>query len=145
MKAIDVHAHILGKEAMRLLQKEMPKLNLKLTALDDEMGVFEVAGTPYRPYPRGAWDLERRLKDMAFAGVDMQVVSITPQTFLYNQEAAVTDVTSRIQNDEIAKLVKAQPDKFMGLATLPMQDPKLAAAELTRAMRTLGMKGAQIG
>ena len=144
MKAIDVHAHILGEEGMRLLQKEMPKLNLKLNALDDEMGVFEVAGTPYRPYPRGAWDLERRLKDMAFAGVDMQVVSITPQTFLYNQEAAVTDVTSRIQNDEIAKLVKAHPDKFMGLATLPMQDPNLAAAELTRAMKTLGMKGAQI-
>ena len=50
--------------------------------------MLEVAGNAYRPFPRGGWDLEKRFKDMDAAEVDMQVVSNTPQTFLYNQDAA---------------------------------------------------------
>ena len=60
----------------------------------------------------------------------MQVVSNTPQTFLYGLDPKVTAASSRIQNDQIAKLVSERPDRFMGLATLPMQAPELAAQEL---------------
>jgi aminocarboxymuconate-semialdehyde decarboxylase len=145
MKAIDVHAHILSDETMRLLQEALPSLGVKHTATGADFGVLEVAGTAYRPFPRGGWDLDRRLKDMDFAEVDMQVVSNTPQTFLYNLDPEITATTSRIQNDQIAKLVAERPDRFMGLATLPMQAPELAAQELARAMRQLGLKGCQIG
>jgi aminocarboxymuconate-semialdehyde decarboxylase len=145
MKAIDVHAHILSDETMGLLHDALPKLGIKHTAVDDDFGVLEVAGTAYRPFPRGGWDLDRRLKDMDTAEVDMQVVSNTPQTFLYGLDAEIVATTSRIQNDQIAKLVDERPDRFMGLATLPMQAPELAAKELTRAARDLGLKGCQIG
>src|SRR5213079_976808 len=37
------------------------------------------------------------------------------------------------------------PKRFAGLATIPMQDPDLAAVELERCVRDLGMRGAQIG
>src|SRR2546430_9330517 len=47
-----------------LLQKALPQLGVKHTPVDAEFGVFEVAGTSYRPFPRGGWDLDRRLKDM---------------------------------------------------------------------------------
>src|SRR5262245_15502487 len=104
MKTIDVHAHILSDETMGLLQAEMPRLGVKHTAIDDDFGVLEVAGSAYRPFPRGGWDLDRRLKDMDTAEVDMQVVSNTPQTFLYNLDADITAKSSRIQNDQIAKL-----------------------------------------
>ena len=104
-----------------------------------------MAGTSYKPFPRGGWDLNRRLKDMDTAEVDMQVVSNTPQTFLYNQDPQVTLAASRIQNDQIAKLVHDRPDRFMGMATLPMQAPDLAAEELQRCMRKLGLVGCQIG
>jgi aminocarboxymuconate-semialdehyde decarboxylase len=144
-RAIDVHAHVLGDDTIRILQKEAPAIGLKLTPLDDESGVLEFAGHAYRPFPRGAWDLERRFKDMAFAEVDMQVVSNTPQTFLYNQEPRLTAATSAIQNDHIAELVRRHPDRFLGMATLPMQAPELAAQELQRAMHKLGFVGAQIG
>ena len=50
-----------------------------------------------------------------------------------------------LQNDQIAKAVAGNPRRLVGIATLPMQAPELAAAELRRAMRTLGLKGAQIG
>ena len=145
MNTIDAHAHILSDETMGLLHDALPKLGIKHTAFDDDFGVLEVAGTAYRPFPRGGWDLDRRLKDMDTAEVDMQVVSNTPQTFLYGLDAELVATTSRIQNDQIARLVDERPDRFMGLATLPMQAPELAAQELKRAMRTLGLKGCQIG
>jgi aminocarboxymuconate-semialdehyde decarboxylase len=145
MKAIDTHAHILSEETMRLIGKEAPKVAPKLTPIDDEFAVLEVAGTPYRPFPRGGWDMERRLKDMDFSEVDIQVLSNTPQTFLYNQDASLTATIAALQNDQIAMAVAANPDRFYGIATLPMQAPQNASDELKRAMRTLGLKGAQIG
>ncbi len=47
----------------------------------------------------------------------------------------------RIQNDQIAALVRKYPERFRGLATLPMQAPELAARELRRAMGSLGLLG----
>jgi aminocarboxymuconate-semialdehyde decarboxylase len=145
VRTIDVHAHILGEDTIGLLQKEAPQLGLTRTAIDADNAVLEVAGVPYRPFPRGGWDLERRLADMDAAEVDMQVLSNAPQTFLYNQDAALTAATSALQNEQIARLTKAHPDRFMGMATLPMQDPAWAVVELRRAVRELGLVGAQIG
>jgi aminocarboxymuconate-semialdehyde decarboxylase len=87
----------------------------------------------------------KRLADMDAAGIDVQVVSNTPQTFLYDQEPALGAALSALQNEQIAKAVAANPGRLIGIATLPMQAPKLAADELRRAMRSLGLKGAQIG
>ena len=144
MKVIDIHAHVLDDETIRLLQREAPKLAINLTPIDREFSVLEVAGAAYRPFPRGGHDLERRFRDMQAAEVDVQLVSNTPQTFLYGQEAEVTAATARLQNDQIVKLTAAHPERFMGLATLPMQAPERAADELARAMRA-GLRGAHIG
>ena len=144
-KAIDAHAHICTEETMRLLDKETPKVAPKLREYEKDVFEWTVAGTAYRPFPRGGFDIEQRLKDMKASDVDMHVLSNTPQTFLYNQEAALTAALSALQNDQIAKAVAANPERLIGIATLPMQAPQLAAGELRRAMRTRGLKGAQIG
>jgi aminocarboxymuconate-semialdehyde decarboxylase len=144
-QTIDAHAHILAEHTIQLLQKEVPQLGLKLTPIDQDFSVFELAGTAYRPFPRGAWDLEQRFRDMQAAGVDVQVLSNTPQTFLYDQDAGLTAATSALQNDQIAALITAHSGRFHGLATLPMQAPERAAEELRRAMQKLGLRGAQIG
>jgi aminocarboxymuconate-semialdehyde decarboxylase len=143
-RTIDVHAHILAEETMALMRKEAPKIRPSMQRIDDDFAVLEVAGSQYRPFPRGGWDMERRFKDMDAAGIDIQVVSNTPQTFLYNQEPALA-ARAALQNEQITKAVAANPQRLMGIATLPMQAPELAASELRRAMRTLGLKGAQIG
>jgi aminocarboxymuconate-semialdehyde decarboxylase len=144
-KTIDVHAHILNEDTMRMIAKEAPSLGLRLTPIDKDFAVFELAGVPYKPYPRGAWDLEQRFKDMEAAEVDMHVLSNTPQTFLYNTDPSLNTSIAALQNDQIAKHTNDYPDRFYGLATLPMQAPDKAAAELKRAMSKLGLKGAQIG
>ena len=82
---------------------------------------------------------------MKASDVDMQVLSNTPQTFLYNQDAGMTTAACIIQNDQIAKHVRDYPRSFYGIATLPMQAPKAAADELERAITKLGLKGMQIG
>ena len=144
-RTIDIHTHILTEETMRLLGKEAPKIAPKLTPIDADNAMLEVAGMPYRPFPRGGWEVERRFADMDAAEVDVHVLSATPQTYLYDQEPSLGVATSVLQNDQIAALVKAHPDRFMGIATLPMQAPERAADELRRAVRTLGLRGAMIG
>lgn len=145
VQTIDVHTHVLTEETMRLLSKEAPKAPVSIAPIDKDFYTLTVAGTAYKPFPRGGFDIERRLQDMDAAGVDVQVLSATPQTYLYNQDISLTAATAALQNDQIAKLVREQPKRFMGIATLPMQDPEKAAAELRRAMKTLGLRGAMIG
>jgi aminocarboxymuconate-semialdehyde decarboxylase len=144
-KTIDMHTHVLADATVKLMQKEIPSLGLKMAPYDADNAVFEVAGVAYRPFPRGGHDIERRFKDMDAAEVDVHLLSAAPQTWLYGQEAVVGVTASAIQNDEIARLVKEHPERFSGIATLPMQAPDKAADELRRAMRKLGLHGAMIG
>jgi aminocarboxymuconate-semialdehyde decarboxylase len=144
-RTIDIHSHVLDDATIKLLQKEIPGLGLKMTPVDGDISVCEVAGVAYRPFPRGGHDIERRFADMAAAEVDVHVLSAAPQTWLYGQEPAVGVAAAQIQNDEIARLVREHPDRFAGIATLPMQAPQQAADELRRAMQKLGLHGAMIG
>jgi aminocarboxymuconate-semialdehyde decarboxylase len=144
-RTIDIHTHILTEGMIAALQREVPKIAPHMKSIDADSALLEVAGTPYRPFPRGGWDLERRFSEMAAAEVDVQVLSAAPQTYLYDQDASLGAACASLQNDEIAKLVKAHPDRFLGIATLPLQAPQRAADELRRAVRTLGFRGAMIG
>ncbi|MGC1624101.1 MAG: amidohydrolase family protein, partial [Pseudolabrys sp.] len=143
-RTIDTHTHVLTQETVALLRKEAPKVPVTITPIDDASATLDVGGIAYKPYPRGGFDIEHRLRDMDAAGVDVQVLSATPQTYLYNQEAALGAATAAIQNDQIAKLVKENPQRFMGIATLPMQAPEKAAGELRRAITKLGLRGTMI-
>src|SRR5438552_9721514 len=136
--AIDAHAHICTEETMKLLNKETPKVAPSVKEIGQGNCEWTVAGVPYRPFPLGGFDIEQRLKDMKTSDVDMRVLSNTPQTFLYNQDAGMTAAACIVQNDQIAKHVRDYPRNFYGIATLPMQAPKTAADELERAISKLG-------
>lgn len=84
-----------------------------------------------------------RLSVMDDAGVDTQVLSLTtPGLFNLNASDAVALQTAC--NDRLADAVQAHPDRWHGFATLAAQSPDAAAAELDRAVRTLGFHGALI-
>ena len=78
MRTIDIHAHVLAEETIALIGKEIRALKPRLTAIDGDNYVLEVADVPYKPFPLGGFDLERRFADMKAAEVDMQVLSATP-------------------------------------------------------------------
>jgi aminocarboxymuconate-semialdehyde decarboxylase len=143
---VDIHAHILPEETIRRLGKEAPRVAPKLVAQADGATVMEIAGkVVQRPMPRQCWDLDLRLAEMDQHGIDMQAICATVHTFFYDAEPALGLACAILQNDEIAAVVRRHPDRFVALATLPLQDPPRAADELARAMRKLGLRGAQIG
>ena len=142
---IDVHAHILTEDAMRRLGRESPRVAPKLVDDNGSM-IMEIAGkVVQRPMPRQICDLDLRLHEMNAHGVAMQLLATTVQTFFYHEEPALAAACAAVQNEEIASVTRRHPDRFMGLATLPLQDPSRAAAELERAMTALQLRGAEIG
>lgn len=140
MRTIDTHTHILTKETAALLTEAGVKV--AIAPQDADSATLDVAGVVYRPFPSGGFDIARRLQDMDATGVDVHVLSATPQTYLYNQPPELAVTLAAIQNEQIAKHVEAHSDRFMGIATLPMQAPEKAADELRRAMTKRGLKGA---
>ena len=74
----------------------------------------------------------------------MQVLSPVPPSVYYNLEAKSCLWYSRRQNDGIAKTVKEYPNRFLGMATVPLQAPDMAIAELDRAINKLGLRGVEI-
>ncbi len=76
---------------------------------------------------------ERRLAAMDAQGVDVQVLSLAPPGA---QVPCVADAVAlaRDANDEAVEVVRAHPDRFRAMATLPLADPTAAAAELERAV-----------
>jgi aminocarboxymuconate-semialdehyde decarboxylase len=140
LRTIDTHTHILTLETATLLTKAGAKVTI--TPDDAESAAFDVGGIVYRPFPTGGFDIARRLRDMDASGVDVHVLSATPQTYLYNQGDELSATLAAIQNDQMAKHIAAHPDRFMGIATLPMASPERAADELKRAMTKLGLRGA---
>jgi aminocarboxymuconate-semialdehyde decarboxylase len=143
-RVVDVHAHMLSEDMMKRLKKEAPDLAFEITNVDAHGATLKVASIVQTPYARGGWDLDKRLQDMEAAGIDTQVVSPVPQTFLYDLEAKRTEALCDIQNEMLGTLSRRMPDKFMGIGTLPMQSPELAAAVLERAMKQHGLKGVMI-
>ncbi|WP_169742809.1 amidohydrolase family protein [Muricoccus aerilatus] len=142
---IDAHAHVLTEAMIAGIARDVPGLAPRLTRLDDEAAVLEILDVRQNPFPRAAWDLERRFADMAAQRVDMQVVCNIPHTFLYEGDAGAADAVSEIQNEAIGALGRAHPGRLAGLATAPMQDPVRAAATLARAVTAHGLRGLHIG
>jgi len=99
----------------------------------------------FREIQANCWDPEFRLKDAACHHVDVQVLSTVPVLFHYWAAAKDAYDTARYFNDHIAGVVHDFPDRFVGLGTLPMQDPQLAIKEMIRCVKDLGMKGIEIG
>ena len=88
--------------------------------------------------------VERRLADMDRMGIDVQALSPVPLQYYYALEPDLGRTAVRLINDEIATVVEAHPDRFVGLAGLPMQDPEMAVSELDRVVKELGFRGIEL-
>lgn len=99
----------------------------------------------FREVEPNCFDAVERLKDMEQTGVTMQVLSTIPVLFNYWAKAADGLETARFFNDHIADTVTKDPDRFIGLGTVPLQDTELAIGEMERCVRELSMPGLEIG
>lgn len=148
---IDIHAHILPPKWPSFNQNFGYNGWIELKQLDqiDNNGNTAVMmhddGRVFRPVVESLYSIEHRLKDMDRTGVNRQVLSTVPVMFNYWAKAEDNEVVARFLNDHIAEVVRNNNDRFIGLATVPMQNAQLAVNELIRCRYELGMKGAIIG
>ena len=89
-------------------------------------------------------DIAVRLKDMDRMGIDIQAVSPAPNQTYYWTEPGMGQELARAVNERIAQVAAQWPDRFVGLGTVPLQDPGLAVSELEFAIRKLGLRGVEI-
>jgi predicted TIM-barrel fold metal-dependent hydrolase len=84
----------------------------------------------------------RRLRLMDEFGMDMMILSLNAPAVQAIPDVKRANEIARKANDYLAEQVRKRPDRFQALAALPLQDPDLAARELQRCVKELGMVGA---
>jgi 2,3-dihydroxybenzoate decarboxylase len=87
---------------------------------------------------------DERLAHMDEHGVEMMILSLNAPAIQAIPDAARANEVAHRANDFLAEEVRKRPDRFQGLAALPMQDPDLASRELQRCVNELGLKGALV-
>ncbi len=99
-------------------------------------------GVSYRDGDPAGFDPHLRVKEMDREGIDIAV--LYPSLALYlngikDVEHAV--LACRIYNDWLADYCRVAPERMIGAAVIPWQDPPAAAKELRRAVEQLGFRG----
>ena len=143
--AIDIHTHIVPAEfpayAGRHGGVQWPSMAV---AHDCHHKNVMIDGKNFRTVTDECWDVERRAEAMARMGIARQVLSPMPELLSYWLPLDDAAPLIRHVNDTIAAMVARDPDKFIGLGGVPMQDPDVAARELERLMRD-GFRGVELG
>jgi len=84
-----------------------------------------------------------RIAGMDAAGVDVQLLAVAAPGVQHLDDDLAAPL-AREANDLLAEAVRAHPDRFAGMATVPVQTPAAAADEVVRAVRELGFRGVMI-
>src|SRR3954468_20766289 len=140
VRTVNVHAHWYPQEWVDVVEKDGPANGVKLGRTAKGYLTMSVPGFT-APFTPERVDLGVRLKMMDAANVDVHALSLT-SPMVYWASPAFGLKLSQAYNDGCARAHREHPDRFYGLAMLPMQDPKLALEELNRAARLPGLRGA---
>ena len=127
IKTIDIHAHCVIPEAVAATGRDPKSVLAGTTRGSDELFI-------------GA---EPRLRAMDSQGIDVEALSINPTWYNLDRDMAAKVV--QIQNEKLAELCAAHPDRFVAFASLALQHPDLAVQQLETAVKKYNMRGAAIG
>ena len=145
--AIDIHTHVEFAGTFAILKKRYSEEEIF------DRFVVSATGRHSAELNRGIMsgirdalrDPQKKIRDMEEKGLEFNVLSSTPFAFLYEVEDDLAIELARFHNDQLSEMVKKYPDRFAAMATLPLQVPDEALKELTRATKTLGLRGVEIG
>ena len=122
VKTVDIHAHAAIREVEDVIRG---------TAVERRIGGPRLLG-PDRIAMMDSW------------GIDVSVLSIN-QYWWYDADRALAERITRVQDEGLAEWCQTHPDRFVGLSTVALQYPELAAEQLEYAVNHLGLRGASIG
>jgi len=141
---IDVHAHYVPSDSLKVAAEIGARHGLKLEK-NERGDLLTREGRAFLGQLKPEFsDLDLRLSIMDRQGVDMQVLSPASSYFFYWMPATESLEFARWLNDRFAETVAKHPQRFVALASVPIQDAATAAVELDRAITRLGLRGAEI-
>jgi aminocarboxymuconate-semialdehyde decarboxylase len=140
---LDVHAHVVVSEITREAdggETWRPRV------YRDERGaqVVELHGREIRSALAEFTDIDGILAAQDEAGVDRVLLSPWVPLLYYDAEPDEGLRRARIQNEALAALVRAHPERIAALGALPLQDPELAAGELRVLMGDGALRGVEV-
>jgi aminocarboxymuconate-semialdehyde decarboxylase len=142
---IDIHTHILPRQWPDLAERYGYGGFVRLVHEQPGCARMMVDDRDFRTVGQNCWCPETRIVECDRHKVDVQVLSTVPIMFSYWAKAKDALDLSRLLNDHIAELVRQYPQRFIGLGTVPLQDPDLAITEMHRCVTELGLAGIQVG
>ena len=139
-ETIDIHAHFYPESYLKLIEAEGAEFGVSCSYDDPDGPVIDANGVKTPPLSRRYFDLEDRVAAMDEMGVGVHCLSLT-QPMLYWASPDLSERLAVAYNDACAEVHEAYPERFLGLAILPMQEPELALKELERAKSLPGIRG----
>jgi aminocarboxymuconate-semialdehyde decarboxylase len=141
---IDVHSHYMPQSILADIGRIGDKCGTPLETRPDGKIFIHTPERPYGPVKPTFYDLDLRIEFLNKNGIDKQVLTAPPFLFYYWSNTAEARTLMSIENDAIADTVRRHPDRFIGLATVMLQDVDASIAECERAKK-LGLAGVEIG
>jgi aminocarboxymuconate-semialdehyde decarboxylase len=137
-RVVDTHAHWYPADWLKLFERDGPAEGAKLerTASGYTIRTDRIVNA----FTEQFVDLELRLDGMHRQRVDVHAMSLTAP-MVYWASPGFGLALAQAYNDSAAAAHARHPDRFVGLAMLPMQAPELALEELERAAKLPGMRG----
>jgi len=141
---IDIHNHVIPSRIIDGIARSPDRFAARIEGPPHARRVNHAQGYVY-PLFAEFHDVEAKLESMDRKGIDVAVISPAPPMFYYWADADVAIETARLVNGGIADMAARNPARLRGMATIPLQHPDAAIAEMERVVREYGFKGIEIG
>jgi aminocarboxymuconate-semialdehyde decarboxylase len=142
---VDVHCHVLTLEVERLVsgcpkKQAEPAAQLRMYGAES----VEYNRKLFASLVPQLTDISERLRRMDAMGVDIQVISPSPNQYYYWADADLARQTVAAQNEHIASVCAAHPDRLRGLGNVALQHPELSVEQLADCVGKFGLRGVEI-
>jgi aminocarboxymuconate-semialdehyde decarboxylase len=142
---VDAHAHHLPRRLLEFIGQAGEPYGVRAVLGNDDRWEVQLGTSAARVVPPPLVADDRCVGQMPAQDLDVRILSGWNELFGYELEARSGLWWCRAQNDHLAELISEHSDMLCGLATIPLQDPDQAAAEVRRATNELGLCGVIVG
>ncbi|PWA11960.1 amidohydrolase [Pueribacillus theae] len=142
---IDLHTHVIPSKFPKMQKRKGDSRWPQIEKAEEGFSNIVISGKVFRTVTDHCWNPLLRIQDMDKEDVQQQVLSVMPELMSYWAEPEDAVIFCRYLNESISKMVEAYPDRFIGLGTVPLQNPELAAKELELIKKEYRLTGVQIG